>query len=78
MFASLSAPTRRGVLVAAAAVGHDTLATKRSDSGSPSESARRQSCEGGSMARQVDSPKTVLRRSRIRRRHKSRKNLPQH
>jgi hypothetical protein len=58
--------------------GSPPLATKRSDSGSPSESARRQSCEGGPMARQVDSPKTVLRRSRIRRRRKSRKNLPQH
>ena len=39
--------------------GSPPLATKRSDSTSPSESARRQSCEGGPMARQVDPRKDM-------------------
>ena len=39
--------------------GSPPLATKRSDSTSPSELARRQSCEGGPMARQVDPRKDM-------------------
>src|SRR5208337_4898704 len=42
------------------------LATKRSDSTSPSESARRQSCEGGPMARQVEPTRSEQFRSASR------------
>src|SRR5208283_4413209 len=41
--------------------GSPPLATTRSDSTSPSESARRQSCVGGPTARQVDPRKAMAR-----------------